>query len=112
MRDLVNILHDLQTHGIEFHSLTEQINTTSPMGRMVFHQLATLAEFERGLISERTKAGIRAAHRRGMKFGRKSKLTPAQIDHAQEQLDQGKTRQDVAALLNVSRLTLWRALKD
>ena len=112
VRDLVNILHDLQARGIEFQSLTEQINTKTPMGRMVFHQLAALAEFERGLISERTKAGIRAAHRRGVKFGRKPKLTPAQIAHAQEQLDRGKAPQDVAALLNVSRTTLWRALKD
>lgn len=112
VRDLVNILHDLQARGIEFQSLTEQINTKTPMGRMVFHQLAALAEFERGLISERTKAGIRAAHRRGVKFGRKPKLTPAQIDHAREQLDRGKAAQDVAALLNVSRATLWRAVRD
>ena len=112
VRDLVNILHDLQTRGIEFQSLTEQINTTSPMGRMIFHQLAALAEFERGLISERTKAGIKAARRRGVKFGPKPKLTPAQIEHAKEQLDRGKDRKDVAALLRVERTTLWRALKD
>ena len=112
VRDLCNTLHDLQTRGIEFESITEQINTKTTMGKMVFHQLAALAEFERGLISERTKAGIRAAQRRGVKFGRKYSLTPAQIDHAKEQLDHGKTRQEVAALLSVSRHTLWRALKD
>jgi DNA invertase Pin-like site-specific DNA recombinase len=58
------------------------------------------------LISERTRAGVKAAKKRGVKFGRKPKLSPEQIEHAREQIDKGKRREDVAALLNVDRSTL------
>jgi Enterobacteriaceae phage serine recombinase len=70
-----------------------------------------LAELERSLISERTRAGVKAAKGRGVKFGRKPKLTPQQIDHARKQIEkEGMRREDVAALLNVDRTTLYRAL--
>ena len=69
-----------------------------------------LAELERGLITERTRAGVKAAKRRGVKFGRRPKLSPEQIDHARDQIECGKIMQEVAALLNVGRVTLWRAL--
>jgi DNA invertase Pin-like site-specific DNA recombinase len=70
-----------------------------------------LAELERSLISERTKAGVKAAQRRGVKFGRKPKLSPEQIEHARKLIDdEGRRRADVAALLNVDRTTLYRAL--
>lgn len=113
VRDLVNLLHDLQNRGIQFQSLTEQIDTKHPIGRAMLHMVALLAELERGLIAERTKAGVKAAKRRGVKFGPKFKLTPEQIDHARMLLDGGKKSPgQVAALLNVHRATLWRALKD
>ena len=70
-----------------------------------------LAELERSLISQRTKAGVKAAQRRGVKFGRKPKLSPEQIEHARKLIDdEGRRRADVAALLNVDRTTLYRAL--
>ncbi len=69
-----------------------------------------LAELERSLISERTRAGVKAARRRGVKFGRKPKLTPQQIDHARELIDKGDAHHHVADLFNVSRTTLYRAL--
>ena len=69
-----------------------------------------LAELERRLISERTRAGVKAARGRGVKFGRKSKLSPQKIEHAREQIDKGKRREDVASLFNVERTTLYRAL--
>jgi DNA invertase Pin-like site-specific DNA recombinase len=71
-----------------------------------------LAELERSLISERTRAGVKAAQRRGVKFGRKVKLTPEQIDHARKLINKGESRQYVADLLNVGRPTLYRALNS
>jgi DNA invertase Pin-like site-specific DNA recombinase len=72
--------------------------------------IGVLAELERSLISERTRAGVKAAKGRGLKFGRKPKLTPQQITHARELIDAGERREDVADLLNVNRTTLYRAL--
>lgn len=112
VRDVVNILHDLTDRGVQFQSLTEQIDTTQPLGKAMLHMVALLAELERGLIVERTKAGQQAARRRGVKFGAKPKLSPDQIDHARQLIEKGnKTYGEVAALLNVSRPTLWRALQ-
>lgn len=65
---------------------------------------------ERSLVSERTRAGVKAAQRRGVKFGRKLKVTPQQINHARKLIDDGQRREDVAALLNVDRTTLYRGL--
>ncbi|MDP1774697.1 MAG: recombinase family protein, partial [Methylobacter sp.] len=87
------------------------IDTQTPTGRAMLHMVALLVELERGLITERTRAGVKEAQKRGVKFGRKQKLTPVQIKHAREQIDQGRRVQDVAALLNVGRVTLYRALK-
>ncbi len=112
VRDLLNILHDLQGREVQFQSITEAIDTRTPTGRAMLHMVALLAELERGLITERTRAGVKAAKKRGVKFGPKPKLSPEQIDHAREQIDQGKPAREVAALLKVDRVTLWRALKD
>ena len=112
VRDLVNILHDLSARGIQFQSLTEQIDTTHPLGKAMLHMVALLAELERGLIVERTKAGQLAAKKRGVKFGAKPKLSAAQVNHARQLIEHGKKAPEVAALLNVSRATLWRALQS
>ena len=111
LRDLVNLLHELQGRGVAFQSLTEAIDTTTPTGRAMLHMVALLAELERGLIAERTRAGVKAAQARGVKFGRKPKLSPAQVRHARQQIEGGARVQDVAALLNVGRMTLYRALQ-
>ena len=77
----------------------------------MWQMIGLLAELERSLISERTRAGVRAAQRRGVKFGRKRKLSPEQLEHARELIDKGeRDRQGIADLLNVSRTTLYRAL--
>ena len=88
----------------------EAIGTDTPTGRAMWQMIGVLAELERSLISERTRAGVKAAKRRGVKFGRKVKLTPEQIDHARRLIDKGEARQYVAALLNIGRSTLYRAL--
>jgi DNA invertase Pin-like site-specific DNA recombinase len=110
LRDLITMLDDLRARGVKFHSLTEAIDTATPTGRAMWHMIGVLPELERSLISERTRAGVKAAQRRGVKFGRKVKLTPEQIAHARKPIDKGEARQYVADLLNVGRSTLYRAL--
>jgi DNA invertase Pin-like site-specific DNA recombinase len=73
--------------------------------------MGALAEFERALIVERTRAGLRAAKRRGVKLGRKPSLTPGQVTHARRLIDGGESPRTVATTLRVGRTTLWRALK-
>src|ERR1700726_4071434 len=111
LRDLITMLDDLKKRGVKFLSLTEAIDTTTPTGRAMWQMIGILAELERSLISERTRAGVKAAKDRGVKFGRKPKLTPQQIDHARELIDKGDhDRQGIADLFKVSRTTLYRAL--
>ena len=75
LRDLILILDDLKDRGVKFHSLTEAIDTDTPTGRAMWQMIGVLAELERSLISERTRAGVIAAKARGVRFGRKRKLT-------------------------------------
>ena len=96
LRDLITMLDDLKRRGVKFRSLTEAIDTETPTGRTMWQMIGVLAELERSLISERTRAGVRAAQRRGVKFGRKPKLTPQQIGHARKLIDDGERREDVA----------------
>ena len=90
LRDLITMLDDRRARGVKFHSLTEAIDTTTPTGRAMWQMIGVLAELERSLISERTRAEVKAAQRRGVKFGRKMKLTPEQIDHAGSSLTKAK----------------------
>lgn len=85
LRDLITMLDDLRARGVKFQSLTEAIDTATPTGRAMWQMIGVLAELERSLISERTRAGVKAAQRRGVKFGRKRTLTPEQIGHARSQ---------------------------
>jgi len=111
LRDLITMLDDLKHRGVKFRSLTEAIDTETPTGRAMWQMIGVLAELERSLISERTRAGVKAARSRGVKFGRKPKLTPQQLDHARELIEKGEhDRQGIADLFKVSRTTLYRAL--
>ncbi len=111
LRDLIALLDGLRDRQIQFRSLTEAIDTAKPRGRAMWHMIGVLAELERSLISERTRAGVLAAKGRGVKFGRKPKLTRQQIDHAKKLINQGEAVGEVALFLNVNRTTLYRALK-
>lgn len=92
---------------------TQGIDTTTSIGRMVYGQLAVFAEFEREQISDRTKAGMAAAKRRGKHVGRPPKLTPAQVAHAAEQIKQKKqTISAMADVFGVAHHTLARAVKE
>jgi DNA invertase Pin-like site-specific DNA recombinase len=70
LRDLITMLDDLKRWGVKFRSLKEAIDTNTPTGRAMWQMIGVLAEFERSLISERTRAGVKAAKSRGVKFGR------------------------------------------
>lgn len=107
---LVEVLKVIESKGAGFVSLNEAIDTTSASGRLVFHMMAALAEFERALIVERTQAGLAAAKARGAKLGRRRKLTPKQVTHGRALLDAGETGHAVAQSLGVSRATLYRAI--
>jgi DNA invertase Pin-like site-specific DNA recombinase len=111
MRGLIEFTEGLREKGVEFRSVTEGIDTTTPAGRFYFHMLGALAQMERELIRERTNAGLAAARARGRKGGRKPKLSPKQIAHARKLLeDRNTTIKDVAASLGVNRATIYRAL--
>ena len=111
MPHLVSLVHALGGQGVGFQSLTEAINTTTPGGKLVFHIMGALAEFERALIAERSQAGMQAARRRGTHLGRPRKLTREQVAHAARMVRDGtETVSGMAALYGVDRVTLHRAL--
>jgi DNA invertase Pin-like site-specific DNA recombinase len=110
LRDLITLLDDLKGQGVRFKSLTEAIDTETPTGRAMWQMVGVLAELERSLIQERTKAGREAAKRRGVKLGRKPKLSPHQITHARKLIENGDSPAQVAQLLGVARSTLYAAL--
>jgi DNA invertase Pin-like site-specific DNA recombinase len=110
LRDLIIMLDDLKARGVNFHSLTEHIDKETPTGRAVWKMIGVLAELERSLIAGRTRAGVTAASARGVKFGRKAKLTPPQLSQARTLLAQGEQPEDVAESFHVGRSTLYRAL--
>lgn len=109
LRDLITFVSDLEGDGIEFISLTEQMDTTTMMGRLVFQIFGALAEYERSLISERTKAGLASARARGRKGGRGRKFGDAQVRRAAELMRAGQlTVDEICATMRIGRTTLYR----
>ncbi len=107
--DLVRIVGELEQKGVSFESLTEKIETGSAAGKLVFHVFAALAEFERNLIRERTRAGLVAARARGRAGGRKPKLSEAQIKEINQMVDAQKLPIGrIAELYGVSRTTIYK----
>ena len=111
---LMELLKDLQARNIEFVSITEQIDTTTPGGKLIFHLMGALAEFERDLIRERTNAGLAAARARGRVGGRPRKLkTNGKIALARRMFaEQSHSIPEICAMLGISRATLYRYLKE
>lgn len=103
--ELVNALHEKEIH---FKSITDNVDTTTPSGRFFFHMMASLAQMERELIAERTKAGLAAAKTKGRIGGRKRKMTQSKIESAKQLLTSGTLPKDVAKNLGVSIPTLYR----
>ena len=112
IRHLIDSLTELSSKQIGFRSLTENIDTTTSGGRLVFHIFAALAEFERDLIRERTQAGLSAARARGRQGGRPPTLTADQIKTARRMYEQrDMTVEQIGDVLGVSRTTIYRALR-
>ena len=110
---LIELVAALQDRGCGFVSLNEAIDTGSAGGKLVFHIMGALAEFERALIVERTRAGMASARTRGRHLGRPRALTSAQLRKARGEIAADReTTASMATLLGVSRSTLWRALRD
>lgn len=103
--DLVNQLHQKEIH---FKSITDNVDTSTPAGRFFFHVMASLAQMERELMVERTRAGLAAAKAKGRVGGRKRKMTQSKIESAKQLLANGSLPKDVAQNLGISIPTLYR----
>lgn len=111
LKDLIELLDGFKSKEVKFISLNENIDTTTAVGELAFHMIGSIAQFERRLISERTKAGLAAARARGRKGGRKQKLTESDIKKAHAMLrDPEMTKAEVASYFSVSRPTLNKML--
>jgi len=109
--DLLKIADQLKERGIELRSLSDCIDTTTPAGKLLYTMLAAFAEFERNLISERTKAGLKAARARGARGGRPPTLKVKQVETAIKFLrDPTVTHREVAEMYGVHQTTLRRAI--
>ncbi len=111
LRQLIDTVEMLEQRSIGFRSLTEAIDTTSAGGKLIFHIFASLAEFERGIIRERTNAGLAAARARGKTGGRPPSLAPADLVAAKALLsDPTISVEEAARRVGVSPSTLYRHL--
>jgi DNA invertase Pin-like site-specific DNA recombinase len=112
LRHLIDTVTSLEEKGIGFKSLTESIDTTSSGGKLVFHIFGALAEFEREIIRERTRAGLTAARVRGKAGGRPKKLSKNKAEMARKlYLDKTHSIEEICQTLGISRMTLWRYVK-
>lgn len=116
LRDLVNLISKFQDMGVGFKSLQDNIDTTTPTGKLTFHLFAALAEFERDIISDRTKAGLASARARGRLGGRPKGLSKKAQDKARlaESLYKEKNYsiKEICEYLNISKPTLYRYLRS
>lgn len=108
---LIAFVDTLASKKAEFQSLTENIDTSSSGGRLVFHIMGALAEFERALISERTRAGMEAARLRGSQIGRRSALTPTQIHQVIHAAGKGTEVHSLATQYGVTPRTIRNYLR-
>lgn len=112
MAHLIETVRALEARGVGSRSLTEGVDTTTPGGTLIFHLFGALAQFERDLIRERTRAGLAAAEARGRKGGRRPVVTPDKLTRAQAHIAQGLTVREAAMRLKVGRTALYRALAE
>jgi DNA invertase Pin-like site-specific DNA recombinase len=110
LRALLDVAEALRERGVSLRSLTEQIDTGTAAGKMLYAVLGAVAQFERDVIRERTVAGLQAAKGRGERLGRRPALAPLQRREAQIMLDRGETVAHVARALRVGRSTIYRAM--
>jgi DNA invertase Pin-like site-specific DNA recombinase len=112
LQHLIETIKELHSRGIGFRSLTEQIDTTTSGGKLIFHIFGALAEFERDLIQERTQAGLQAARARGNFGGRPKALTPKKLAMLRAlYADKGNSIEEICKTLDISRPTFYRYIK-
>ncbi|KAA0796697.1 recombinase family protein [Bacillus sp. JAS102] len=112
MHQLVNLLQEFNEKGIHFVSIKDGIDTSTTMGRFLFHIFGAMAEMEREVINERVISGVAAAKARGREGGRKKAHTPQQIQGMMEMLASGKAKVEVCEMFGVARATLYRYIKE
>ena len=113
LKDMIHLVEQLDTAGVGLRSVQENIDTTSIGGRLVFHLFSALAEFERNLIRERTRAGLTAARARGRKGGRKKRLDPAKREVALRLYHERQhTVEEICRMMGVGRSTLYNYLAE
>lgn len=108
VRDLITMVSELQQRGVNFRSLTDSIDTSTPAGRFFFHVMSALAEMERELIVERTRAGLAAAREQGRIGGRRRVMTTDIVEHCRRMLANGATRQQAADVIGVGVKTIYK----
>lgn len=111
--ELLKLVRDLNERGVEFRSLSESLDTSTSAGRLLLHVLASMAEFERSLISERTRAGMAAARARGSRIGRRPAMTAEQLSAARNAIEQNRRPlAEVADEYRIHPRTLARLLRE
>jgi DNA invertase Pin-like site-specific DNA recombinase len=108
VKGLVDLVNELEAQKVHFQSITEGVDTKTPAGRFFFHVMASLAQMERELILERTRAGLESARCAGRVGGRKRRMTDSKVKAARKLLASGTTPHEVAHSLGVSVPTLYR----
>lgn len=113
LSNLVQLINELKDRGVGFRSLEENIDTTSGVGKLIFHIFASLAEFERDLIRERTMAGLASARARGKMGGRPRSLDAKKVDLAKSMYrDKKNSVMDICSTLEIGKTTFYRYLND
>lgn len=113
LSDLLRIVEQIAEKGAHLCSLQDDgIDTTKSSGKLAFRIMGSLAEFERSLLAERTKGGIEAARQRGVKIGRKPKITKAKLDRALQLIQAGSKVAEAAKTVGVGRSTLYQAIQE
>ena len=113
VQNLVALVNQFESMGVQFRSLTEQIDTSTPGGMLIFNVFGSLAQFERDLIRERTQAGLKAARTRGRNGGRPRKLTAEQVREVRRKYEsRSMTVDEIAKLMDVGRTTIYRVLEQ
>ena len=110
VRDLTTLVSVLQARGVNFRSLTDSIDTSTAAGRFFFHVMSALAEMERELIVERTRADLAAAREQGRVGGRRRVMTEDVVEQCRRMLENGATRQQVADVIGVDVKTIYKYL--
>ena len=112
MQNLVELINNFDAGGVQFRSLTESIDTSTPGGTLIFNIFGSLAQFERDLIQERTRAGLEAARARGRTGGRPPSLDDKQAEEVRRLYEsRSVTVGQIASMMHVSRTTIYRYLQ-